>query len=82
VEVDFVVHGEAGFWAVEVQNSIRVRPADLRPLKTFASDYPECTPVLLYRGDDRLRIDGILCVSVEEFLREMRPHRGLSAFAE
>jgi predicted AAA+ superfamily ATPase len=81
VEVDFVVHGEAGFWALEVQNSIRVRPADLRPLKAFVSDYPECTPLLLYRGDDRLRIDGILCVSVEEFLREIRPDRGLTAFA-
>ncbi len=82
VEVDFVVHGEAGFWAIEVQNSIRVRAGDLRSLKTFVSDYPECTPLLLYRGDDRLRVDGILCASVEEFLREMRPDRGLTAFAK
>ena len=82
VEVDFVVHGEAGFWAFEVQNSIRVRPGDLRSLKTFLSDYPECTPVLLYRGDDRLRIDGILCAPAEEFLREMRPDQGLTTFAE
>jgi predicted AAA+ superfamily ATPase len=78
LEVDFVVHGEAGFWAVDVQNSGRVRPADLRSLKAFVSDYPESTPLLLYRGDDRLRIDGILCAPVEEFLRGLRPDPGLS----
>ena len=79
LEVDFVVHGEAGFWAIEVQNAGRVRPADLRSLGSFVSDYPESTPLLLYRGNERLRIDDILCVPVEEFLRALRPDRGLDA---
>jgi predicted AAA+ superfamily ATPase len=79
LEVDFVIHGNAGFWAMEVQNSARVRPADLRSLETFAVDYPECTPILLYRGDDRLRIGEVLCVPVEEFLRNLRPDRSLDA---
>ena len=52
-EVDFVVYGEAGFWAIEVKNSARIRPQDLRALEAFAADYPECEPLLLYRGEER-----------------------------
>ncbi|HUG02212.1 MAG TPA: AAA family ATPase, partial [Longimicrobiales bacterium] len=40
VEVDFVVYGPDGFWAVEVKNTNRVRPGDLRGLQTFREDYP------------------------------------------
>ena len=53
VEVDFVVYGEHGFWAIEVKNTAVVRSADLRALKTFGADYPECEPLLLYRGEER-----------------------------
>jgi uncharacterized protein len=78
VEVDFVVYGPSGFWAIQVQNSAQVRPAALRSLRTFRADYPECKCLLLYRGADRRRIDGIWCVPVEEFLCDMHPARGLS----
>jgi predicted AAA+ superfamily ATPase len=77
VEVDFVVYGEDGFWALQVQNSADVRPRDLQALRTFLDDYPEATAVLLYRGQDRLLIDRIWCLPVEEFLRTLRPGRGL-----
>jgi predicted AAA+ superfamily ATPase len=77
VEVDFVVYGPNGFWAVQVQNSSVVRPADLRPLRTFREDYPESSAVLLYRGDERRRVDDVWCLPVEEFLRDLVPSRGL-----
>jgi uncharacterized protein len=77
VEVDFVVYGADGFWAFEVKNTARVRSQDLHALQSFVSDYPECQPVLLYRGTERLRIDGIWCVPGEEFLRQMHPAYGL-----
>lgn len=77
VEVDFVVYGAAGFWAIEVKNTTRVRPQDLRALKTFREDYPECEAVLVYRGAEQLRVDGIWCLPGEEFLRELRPEREL-----
>ena len=80
VEVDFVVYGEGGFWAVEVKNTAVVRSNDLRALKRFGEDYPECEPVFVYRGDRRLLIDGILCVPGDEFLRNIRPERGLIDF--
>ncbi|MGH7563484.1 MAG: ATP-binding protein [Gemmatimonadota bacterium] len=75
VEVDFVVYGPEGFWAVEVQNSRDVRPQDLRGLRAFLEDYPDCRALLLYRGTERLRKGEVLCVPVEEFLLELRPGR-------
>ncbi|MBI3820278.1 MAG: ATP-binding protein [Planctomycetes bacterium] len=75
VEVDFVIYGDDGFWAVEVKNSRRVHSADIDSLRTFNEDYPEATPILLYRGKERLKIDGIICVPCEEFLLQIRPSR-------
>jgi predicted AAA+ superfamily ATPase len=73
VEADFVVYGADGFWAFEVKNTARVRPEDLRGLRTFAADYPRSRPLLLYRGSQRLEIDGVRCVPVGSFLAELRP---------
>lgn len=73
VEIDFVVYGETGFHALEVKNSVRVRPEDLRGLKKFGEDFPESRRWLLYRGKERLLIDDILCLPCEEFLLELKP---------
>ncbi len=82
VEVDFVVYGAAGFWAVEVQRSRQVRPRDLLALRSFTSEYPAATAILLYGGEERRLVDGSWCVPVEEFLRTLHPTRGLTSFAE
>lgn len=78
-EVDFVVYGGDAFSAIEVKNSGRVRPEDLRGLRTFAGDYPEARPLLLYRGERRMVVDGVLCLPVERFLADLRPDRPLAA---
>ena len=72
-EVDFVVYGESGLYAVEVKNSKRVQPADLAALKSFAEDYPQSSRYLLYRGNDRIKRDGVLCIPCEEFLLALKP---------
>lgn len=72
-EVDFVIYGESGLFAFEVKNSRRVDSSDLTALKHFAEDYPQAQRYLLYRGDDRLKRDGILCMPCEEFLLALRP---------
>lgn len=77
VEVDFVVYGPEGFWAVEVKHAATVRREDVRSLRTFRADYPECEPLLIYRGHDRLLVDGVRCLPVNEFLAGLRPGRGL-----
>ncbi len=74
-EVDFVVYGESGLYAVEVKNSRRIQPADLTALKSFAEDYPQSSRYLLYRGDDRIKRDGVLCMPCEDFLLDLKPDR-------
>ena len=74
-EVDFVVYGESGLYAVEVKNSKRVQPADLTALKSFAEDYPQCRRYLLYRGNDRVKRDGVSCLPCEDFLLALTPDR-------
>ena len=73
VEIDFVVYGDSGLFALEVKNSNRIRPEDLRGLRAFGDDYPQAQRYFLYRGDERMLIDGVLCVPCEEFLRALRP---------
>jgi predicted AAA+ superfamily ATPase len=67
-EVDFVLYGENGFYAIEVKNSTAVRKKDLSALKAFLKDYPEAKAILVFRGDVPLEIDGISCVPCESFL--------------
>ncbi len=73
IEVDFVVYGNTDFFALEVKNTDRVRPDDLRGLRAFMGEYPECRPMLLYRGTEKLEIGGIPCWPVAEFLARLRP---------
>jgi uncharacterized protein len=73
VEVDLVVYGPNGFWAVEVKQAATVRREDVRALRAFRDDYPECEPLLLYRGADRLVVNGVRCMPVHEFLVGLRP---------
>ena len=75
VEVDFVVYGAAGFWAIEVKNATRVRPEDLRGLEAFGTDYPEAELLLLHRGAGRERRGRIWVLPVEEFLKNLIPAR-------
>ena len=77
-EVDFVVYGELGFHAIEVKNSRRVDKPDLRGLRAFLDDYPEAKAGLIYRGEERRRIDGIWCIPAQEFLQGINPGRALS----
>ena len=76
-EVDFVVYGADGIHAFEVKNRIKIDSRDLRPLRAFQDDYPEATATLLYRGQERLRIDGIWCLPVDEFLLGLVPGHAL-----
>ena len=68
-EVDFVVYGPERFMAVEVKNSSTFRGEYLRGLKAFGEDYPEASRVLLYRGTDRLSVEGVEVWPAEDWLR-------------
>jgi len=76
-EVDFVMYGPDGFRALEVKNTRKVRPEDLRALRSFQEDYPEAEAILLYRGEDRLKIGEILCLPVGAFLKDLHPGKDI-----
>jgi predicted AAA+ superfamily ATPase len=69
LEVDFVLYGPKIFQAIEVKNGKIIGPDDLRGLKEFKKDFPEATCLLLYRGKEKLKREGILCLPVEAFLK-------------
>ena len=77
LEVDFIVYGEQGFWAIEVKNSRTVSPDDVRGLNHFSQDYPTVKTMILYRGASRMEYKGILCIPVDQFLRQLRPNTPL-----
>ena len=72
-EVDFVLYGEDGLVAIEVKHTQQIRNNDLRGLKSFQEDYPEAECLLLYCGNEQLKIGKVLCLPVFEFLKNLHP---------
>jgi hypothetical protein len=62
-EVDAVVYGESLFAAIEIKASARIKPQHLRGLKSFFKEYPECKPMLLHCGKERLLRTGFITIS-------------------
>lgn len=77
LEVDFIIYGPRGFWAIEVKHSSRLHPRDTKALESFYIDYPECHPILLYTGDKIIKQKNILCIPCEEFLQNLHPKNNL-----
>jgi predicted AAA+ superfamily ATPase len=73
VEVDFVVYGPSGHWAIEVKNTARLRDEDMNGLRAFVDEYPNAKAILLYQGRERLKRKNILAIPCEEFLKALRP---------
>lgn len=69
-----MLYGESGIYAIEVKNARRADSSDFTSLRSFAEGYPQSRRYLLYRGEDRLTRDGVLCMPCEEFLRALRPN--------
>lgn len=67
-EVDFVLYGERGLWAIEVKRAARLRDGDLAGLQAFRQDYPMARPLVLYGGTRAYHEDGIEILPVAEAL--------------
>ncbi len=72
-EVDFIVYGPKGFWAIEVKRGQEVHSSDLKGLQAFSDEYPEAHLLLLYTGKERRRIGSVDCIPVQSFLSKLRP---------
>ena len=76
-QVDFVVAGDAGVLAFKLKNTQTVSRRDLASLRAFRRDFPEAEAAVLYRGGERLHVDGVQCIPVDDFLRSVVPNRHL-----
>jgi predicted AAA+ superfamily ATPase len=70
-EVDFVLYGEDGFFAIEVKTSSRIRSEDLKDLKIFQELFPKAKCYFVYGGEEERQIDGIHAIGAEKFLRDL-----------
>ena len=77
VEVDFVLYGPTGFWAIEVKNNKNVSGSDVKGLIEFQKDYPQAKILLLYRGTQKIMHKNVLCMPCEEFLLSVNPNNPL-----
>jgi hypothetical protein len=68
-----VFYGPALFQAIAVKRTRRIDRRDLAALRAFAEDYPVAELLLLSLCEEPLLIDGIRCLPLESWLRELRP---------
>lgn len=76
-EVDLVVYGKAGLWAIEVKKGKKFSRSWLGGLKAFGQDYPQAKRLLVYTGKEKLYPEGIEVVPVEELLKGGRERLGI-----
>lgn len=73
LEVDFVIYGPKGFWAIEVKRSENLGPDDFRAMKAFQEEYPQATCFFVTYGKRRERVRGFDLIPAETFLRQLVP---------
>ena len=75
LEVDFIIYGPRGFWAIEVKRSPHLGPNDIKGLKAFKEEYPEaqCFVVAPVKYREKYREFPVLPIS--EFLLGIVPEQ-------
>ena len=69
IEVDFILYGARGFYAIEVKYTDSIREKDFKGLLEFKKDYPECQALFVYAGQREYTWKDIAIVNVENFLK-------------
>lgn len=77
LEVDFIIYGEIGFFAIEVKKSEFIQAKDLKGLQEFKKDYPDSKVMLLYGGKEKIMINNILCIPINDFLINLIPGKNI-----
>lgn len=77
LEVDFIIYGPRGFWAIEVKRSPNLGPDDVRALSAFKEEYPEATCIFVIPGKRIESYRGFSVVPMEEFLLGITPENSI-----
>lgn len=73
LEVDFIIYGPKGFWAIEVKRSSNLGPDDVRAMSAFQEEYPEAQCLFVVPCKRRENYRGFPLVPIEEFLLNITP---------
>jgi len=73
LEVDFIIYGPRGFWAIEIKRSPNLGPDDARALTAFKEEYPEAQCLFVTPCKRRENYRGFPVVPLEEFLLNISP---------
>jgi uncharacterized protein len=68
LEVDFIVYGPRGFWAIEVKRSPNLGPDDVKALLSFKEEYPEADCLIVAQTNRRDSYRGFPIIPAEDFL--------------
>lgn len=74
LEVDFIIYGPRGFWAIEVKRSDRLAPDDIKGLTAFQEEYPEAKCLIINRSKRRENYRGFPVIPIDEFLLQLSPN--------
>lgn len=77
-EVDFVLYGPKGFWAIEVKSQSQIRQQDLHALREFKADYPEAQCLMIYTGTENKTVGDIRFMTAETFFKTLSKVIGAS----
>lgn len=80
LEVDFIIYGPRGFWAIEVKRSSNLSPSDVRGLLAFKEEYPEAECFFVTGTKHRETYRGFPVIPVEEFLLSIIPGKPIENF--
>lgn len=80
LEVDFIIYGPRGFWAIEVKRSPHLGPDDVRAMIAFKEEYPEAICFFVTLGKRKENYRGFPVLPVEEFLLNITPENPLPTF--
>ena len=70
-EVDFVLYGEKGLYAVEIKRKVNLTAKDFKGLHAFKEDYPISKNYLLYGGQREYMHNNIQIIPFEKALRQL-----------
>ncbi len=79
LEVDFVIYGPRGFWAIEVKRSPNLGPDDVRGMAAFKEEYPEANCFFVVPGQRREQYRGFPVLPLHDFLLGIIPENPLSS---
>ena len=71
LEIDFILYGPKGLFAIEVKSSTQIHSKHIKALKHFKEDYRMAKLYVFYNGERELHLDNVEIIPVDLALRRL-----------